>query len=134
MRSVFDIYVDTGINAGTIREYIGDINNQIDSKTGLTRKDILEKEYSISEYKNLLRNIEKHNIKLYNEYKENKIAIGKLGGSGFWNVKTDFFKKVGYLDIKMLIGQNKRHDQNSWVDPSKRYHVCNAFGGACCSV
>ena len=85
-------------------------------------------------------------IDLPNEYKENKIAIGKLGGSGFWNVKTDFFKKVGYLDIKMLIGQNKRHDQLYWrlldkasggenyiIGTDKRlvYHLGGLAGSVC---
>lgn len=40
---------------------------------------------------------------------------GKFGGSGFWSVRSNFFKDVGYLDIKPLIGHNKKHDQNYWI-------------------
>lgn len=40
--------------------------------------------------------------------------LGKLGGSGFWNVSPSFFRDVGYLDIKKLVGHNKRHDQQYW--------------------
>jgi len=41
--------------------------------------------------------------------------IGKLGGSGFWNISTNFFRDVGYLDIRKFVGHNKRHDQQYWV-------------------
>jgi len=41
-------------------------------------------------------------------------VLGKLGGSAFWNISTNFFRDVGYLDIKKLIGYNKRHDQLYW--------------------
>jgi len=40
--------------------------------------------------------------------------VGSLGGSGLWSVKPDFFRTVGYLDLKSLIGQHKRHDQLYW--------------------
>jgi len=43
-----------------------------------------------------------------------KAIIGKLGGSGFWSVKPDFFRDVGFLDLKKLIGRNKMHDQLYW--------------------
>lgn len=50
---------------------------------------------------------------------DNKFAgcdakAGKLGGSGFWNITTSFFRDVGYLDIRKLVGHNKRHDQEYW--------------------
>lgn len=49
----------------------------------------------------------------------NKIAgcdakIGKLGGSGFWSMRPNFFEDVGYLDINGLVGWHKKHDQNYW--------------------
>ena len=49
----------------------------------------------------------------------NKIAgceakIGKLGGSAFWNVKTNFFDEIGFLNMKKLVGLNKKHDQFYW--------------------
>lgn len=41
-------------------------------------------------------------------------GMGQLGGSGFWCVRPNFFSDVGYLDIKPLVGLNKKHDQNYW--------------------
>lgn len=41
--------------------------------------------------------------------------VGKLGGSGLWSVRPNFFKDVGLLDLKKLVGHNKKHDQNYWV-------------------
>jgi len=41
-------------------------------------------------------------------------VIGKLGGSGFWTVRTNFFKDIGLLDLNKLIGVDKRHDQEYW--------------------
>jgi hypothetical protein len=40
--------------------------------------------------------------------------VGRLGGSGFWSVKPNFFREVGYLNLKPLIGQHKKHDQQYW--------------------
>jgi len=39
---------------------------------------------------------------------------GKLGGSGLWSVKPNFFRNVGFLDLKLLVGHNKKHDQLYW--------------------
>jgi len=81
MKSIFDMYVDTGIYKGTMREYIGNINNQIDIKSGLSRNEILSKEYSIDEYKSLLRSIESYNIKYFTNNKKtifNKSELNKL--------------------------------------------------------
>lgn len=49
----------------------------------------------------------------------NKIAgcsaqVGKLGGSGFWSVRPNFFQDVGFLDLSLLIGFHKKHDQHYW--------------------
>lgn len=43
-----------------------------------------------------------------------KAKTGTSGGSGFWTVKNNFFKEIGYLDVKPLIGHDKKHDQNYW--------------------
>jgi hypothetical protein len=43
-----------------------------------------------------------------------KAVIGKNGGSGLWSVRNDFFEKVGFLDVKRLVGYNKKHDQLYW--------------------
>ncbi len=40
--------------------------------------------------------------------------FGKLGGSGFWTVKPNFYTEVGYLELKPLVGFSKKHDQNYW--------------------
>jgi len=39
---------------------------------------------------------------------------GKLGGSALWCVKNNFFRDVGYLDLRELVNHNKRHDQVYW--------------------
>lgn len=39
---------------------------------------------------------------------------GRLGGSGLWSVRSNFFSDVGLLDLKQLVGQDKRHDQLYW--------------------
>lgn len=40
--------------------------------------------------------------------------FGKLGGSGFWVVRPNFYTDVGFLDLKPLVGMTKKHDQNYW--------------------
>jgi len=85
------------------------------------------------------------------QYKD-KIAdvdarFGKLGGSGFWNVSTSFFRDIGYLDITKLVGHNKRHDQQYWalmerVNKGKPYIIglnkklcihCGNIAGSVCN-
>lgn len=49
----------------------------------------------------------------------NKIAgftaqEGFNGGSAIWTVRKNFFTDVGYLNIKSLVGINKKHDQLYW--------------------
>jgi hypothetical protein len=78
IKKVFEIFVDTGIYAGTLREYIGNNENSIDIKSGLTKEEILSKGYSIEEYQKLLRNIEKHNTKYYNPDKKVYISTSEL--------------------------------------------------------
>jgi len=48
------------------------------------------------------------------EIGEIKAKAGRLGGSGLWSVRPDFFRDVGYLDLKRLVGFDKRHDQHYW--------------------
>ena len=78
MKSVFDIYVDTGIYKGTPREYIGNIDSQIDVKTGISRKEILSKQYTIEEYRLLLRSIESYNTKYFTDNKKTIFAKSEL--------------------------------------------------------
>ena len=40
--------------------------------------------------------------------------VGVLGGSGLWSVRPDFFRTVGFLDLKPLVGFDKKHDQTYW--------------------
>lgn len=40
--------------------------------------------------------------------------IGKLGGSGLWSVKPNFFRDVGFLNLNELVGHDKKHDQLYW--------------------
>lgn len=40
--------------------------------------------------------------------------IGKLGGSGLWSVRPNFFRDVGLLDLTRLVNHDKKHDQLYW--------------------
>jgi len=52
---------------------------------------------------------ETHNIN------ENLLGkVGTLGGSGLWSVRPNFFRDVGYLNIRQLVGHDKKHDQQYW--------------------
>lgn len=77
-----------------------------------------------------------------------KGATGVLGGSGFWSVRSTFFKEVGFLNLKQLVGQNKRHDQLYWQLLGKNtngkpyilglrvklaYH-CGPLAGSVCNI
>jgi hypothetical protein len=50
----------------------------------------------------------------YNITDKMKGRIGILGGSGLWTVQTNFFTDVGFLNLKVLVGQDKKHDQLYW--------------------
>ena len=39
---------------------------------------------------------------------------GKLSGSTLWSMRTNFFKDVGFLKIRHLVGLDKKHDQMYW--------------------
>lgn len=39
---------------------------------------------------------------------------GKIGGSGFWCVRSSFFRDVGYLNLKSLLNCDKKHDSSYW--------------------
>ena len=74
--------------------------------------------------------------------------IGKLGGSGFWTMLPTFAKDVGYLDVKNLVGFNKKHDQHYWTKLEKstngkdyilglNYKLCihvGSIAGSVCNV
>jgi len=73
--------------------------------------------------------------------------VGALGGSGLWSVRPNFFRVVGYLDLKPLVGADKRHDQQYWrllqmSSPGKPYIMglnqklgihCGKVAGSVCN-
>ena len=75
IKIMFDTFVNSGIYKGTRREYIGTGNNIYDLKGGKTKKEILDKEYTMVQYKQLLNDIEFVNKKIY--YPDEK-PINKL--------------------------------------------------------
>ena len=46
---------------------------------------------------------------------EMSACMGKLGGSGLWSARTNFFTDVGFLDLSKLVGHDKKHDQLYWL-------------------
>lgn len=75
-------------------------------------------------------------------------VIGIYGGSALWAVKPNFFREVGYLDIKRFVGFDKKHDQEYWrilstVNKGKPYILglktklgihCGMRAGSICNV
>ena len=57
----------------------------------------------------------RQNVKVPHKIAAYKAEVGKLGGSGFWSIRNNFFRDVGFLDLSLLVGHNKKHDQNYWV-------------------
>jgi len=64
----------------------------------------------ISQYPGGIKNCEVLKDKIRND----KIRIGKLGGSAFWNVQSNFFKDVGLINVRTVQNQEKKHDINYW--------------------
>jgi hypothetical protein len=48
------------------------------------------------------------------DFGEIKGRLGRLGGSALWSVRPNFFREVGFLPIKNLVGLHKQHDQMYW--------------------
>lgn len=48
--------------------------------------------------------------------------MGSLGGSGLWSVRPNFFTDVGFLNLGMLVGHDKKHDQQYWSLLSRAAH------------
>ena len=46
--------------------------------------------------------------------------IGVHGGSGFWCLRPNFFDDIGFLDLNLVKGINKKHDQNYWDKIAKK--------------
>lgn len=49
-----------------------------------------------------------------------EVMLGVYGGSGFWNVRGNFFEDVGVLNLQDLVGHDKKHDQEYWKLCMKR--------------
>jgi len=89
----------------------------------------------------------KNRTESYDITDEIKARVGKLGGSGLWTVRTNFFDDVGFLDLKQLVGHDKRHDQLYWrlldqASRSKPYIMgvnqkigihCGSMAGSVCN-
>ncbi|MFW9871701.1 MAG: glycosyltransferase family 2 protein [Candidatus Thorarchaeota archaeon] len=56
----------------------------------------------------------KGTVKPRHQIDEMEGKIGKLGGSGLWSVRSNFFRDVGFLDLRQLVNHDKRHDQLYW--------------------
>lgn len=54
---------------------------------------------------------------------------GKLGGSGLWSVRPNFFRDVGYLNLSQLVGLSKKHDQLYWRLMEQRTKGANYIMG-----
>jgi len=109
MKSVFDIYVDTGIYKGTPREYIGNIDSQIDVKTGISRNEILSKQYTIDEYRLLLRSIESYNTKYFIDNKTiifAKSELNKLKKTSDDKLDKEIHKLV--KNISIVLNKDKK--------------------------
>jgi len=64
-----------------------------------------------------IKRTDKTPIKISNEIEG---FCGHLGGSGLWSFRPNFFTEVGYLDLRPLVNQTKRHDQSYWQILSKK--------------
>ena len=62
----------------------------------------------------------KQGVKMDKTFAGRQAVFGKLGGSGLWTVRNNWFTDVGFLNIQKLVGQDKRHDQEYWQLMSKR--------------
>jgi len=57
----------------------------------------------------------KHAVIQPYKIRDANVYTGKLGGSGFWAVNTDFFNDVGFLNCANFINIHKKHDQLYWL-------------------
>ncbi len=76
------------------------------------------------------------------------VKIGKLGGSGLWSVRPNFFNEIGFLNPRGLVNHDKRHDSSYWnvidrVTRGKPYIMglahklgihCGNISGSVCNV
>lgn len=125
MRAVFDIYVDTGIYKGTLREYIGNIDSQIDVKTGISRNEILSKIYNNTEYISLLRSIEERNTKYFINNKKDifeKSELNELKKTSDNKLDKEITKLV--KNISIILNKDKKFVEK-YVDLIRNFGIFN---------
>jgi len=74
--------------------------------------------------------------------------IGSLGGSALWSTRSNFFRDVGFINLRELVNYDKRHDQIYWrlmgqktqgkdyilgLETNLGYH-CGPEAGSICNV
>ena len=125
IKSVFEFFVDSGVHAGTRREYIGDINNPIDFKSGLSKKEILSRTYNITEYQKLLNDIEKHNIKYYKKTELeffDKEDLESMKKNSYDKLDENIIKLV--KNIKTILNKDKKFE-DTYINLIRKIGIFN---------
>ena len=125
IKAVFELYVDTGIYAGTPREYIGTVDDLIDIKSGKSKSEIMSKTYTISEYDELLKNIEKHNTKIYKPYNSislEKDRLNKLKKESISKVDSEINNLV--KNIAIILNKDKNFI-TKYIDLFRNFGIFN---------
>lgn len=86
-------------------DYIASMFNEVDKHEGNTIQIVTQYPGGVSGSDHMFGNI--------------KVRVGVNGGSGFWNIRPDFFSKVGLLEPEPLLGISKRHDIHYWEKLNK---------------
>ena len=121
IKAVFEIFVDSGIYAGTPREYIGNY----DIKSHKTRDEILSKKYDIKEYHKLLREIEKHNTKIYKKVNDiifQKDQLDDLKKDSTLRLDKDIRNMVN--NVAIVLNKDKDFIQK-YVDLFRNFGIFN---------
>lgn len=87
-----------------------DFDNVLNEAWQAVKTNKLKNIRIISQLPGGIRHVNNHNFKIRNQ----EVLSGRLGGSGFWCVKTNFFRDIGFLDLNKLINHDKKHDQMYW--------------------
>ncbi len=109
IKAMFELYVDKGQFAGTMREYVDIIDGELDIKSGLTKKEILSKDYTIEEYQELLENIQKLNVKYYkpNNHKTSNGLLDGLKKQSYENLDKEI--QILIKNITHILGETKEY-------------------------
>lgn len=110
MKAVFEVFVSEGQYAGTMREYVGGLDSQIDIKSGLTKSEILNKKYTIEEYEKLMKEIEKRNTKIYEPnkiFEMEKDILNTLKKNSYDNLDNAINNLV--KNVASMLDKNKEY-------------------------